>query len=292
MILILKRTISEFLKDGCTRIAAALAYYTTFSLAPLLVLVIAICGFIWDPSDVTGLLEAEIRGVVGADGAAQVKTMLSSTTTDNGGMLASVLSGAMLLIGATGLVGQLQVALNETWEVKPDPEQGGIWIFFTKRLLSLGMIFGIAFLLVVSLALSSVLSAAGNRIADMLSADASATLLQVCNVVLSLIVTSSVFAGIFKFLPDANVAWSDVIVGAILTGVLFAAGKFGIGAYLGSRNMDSVYGAAGSLALILIWTYYSAIILLFGAEFTQVWAKVKGSGLVPTEGAIRTDEAS
>lgn len=290
MINILKQTVSEFSQDKCTRMAAALAYYTAFSLAPLLILIITICGFVWDPADVEGLVQTEIQEVVGEDGARQVKTMLKNATKSDRGVLASIMSIAMLLVGATGLVGQLQGALNDTWEVKPDPEQGGIWNFLTKRLLSFGMICGMAFLLLVSLVATSAISAMGDMIAGWLPDEVSKAVLMAINIALSLVVISIMFAAMFRYLPDAKVAWSDVAVGAVLTAVLFVAGKYAMGAYLGSKNMESTYGAAGSLALILVWIYYSSMILLFGAELTQVWAKVRGSGIRPEEGAIRVEQ--
>ncbi|REJ86649.1 MAG: YihY/virulence factor BrkB family protein [Planctomycetota bacterium] len=292
MFQLIKQAFAEFSEDKCMRMAAALAYYTVFSLAPLMIIVMMICGLIWDPSDVEGLVQQEIRSVVGENGAEQVRTMLRNASQSDRGILASVLSGVMLLVGATGLVGQLQGALNDAWEVKPDPEQGGLWNFVTKRLLSFGMICGIAFLLLVSLIASSVLAAAGDTIAGWLPQDVSQGVLMAINLVVSLAVIVVLFGAMFKFLPDAKVAWSDVAFGAAVTGVLFVVGKFAIGAYLGSKNMESTYGAAGSLALILIWVYYSSMIFLFGAELTQVWAKQRGSGVWPAEGAVRVVEKS
>lgn len=289
MLQILKKTFSEFSEDNCSRMAAALAYYTAFSLAPLLILIVTLCGLVWDPADVRGSLESEIQSVFGADGAAQIKTMLANAEQSDKGGFARILSVVLLVVGATGLVGQLQGALNDAWEVKPDPDQGGIRNFVMKRLLSLGMICGIAFLLLVSLAFSTVLTAAGTAIAAVIPA-ASDTALHVINLAVSFLLVTVLFAAMFKFLPDAQVKWSDVGVGAGLTAVLFIVGKFAIGAYLGSKNMDSTYGAAGSLALILVWIYYSAMIFLFGAEFTQVWARKRGSGVQPAEGAVKVEE--
>lgn len=290
MLGLLKNTFSEFSADNCSRMAAALAYYTVFSLAPLLMLIILIAGFIWDPEVIRGTLEQEIQGVIGKDGAEQVKTMLENAESSQQGTTATIISTIMLVVGATGLVGQLQTALNDAWEVKPDPDASGISNFLMKRVFSFGMICAIAFLLLVSLILSSVLSAAGGTIASMLPSAISGTLLHVLNIVLALVVISALFAVMFKFLPDAEVRWSDVGVGAVMTAILFVAGKYAIGAYLGSKNMDSTYGAAGSFALILVWIYYSAMIFLLGAEFTQVWARRKGSGVVPTEGAVHVEE--
>ncbi|TWT36736.1 ribonuclease BN/unknown domain fusion protein [Posidoniimonas corsicana] len=283
----LKQTILDFSEDNCPRMAAALAYYTVFSLAPLLIIIIAICGFLWDPADIRGTVAREVQSVVGADGARQIDVMLDNATRSEGGVTASVLSAVMLLWGATGLVGQLQAALNETWEVRPDPEQGGIRNFVIKRVLSLAMILGVAFLLLVSLVLSSVLAAAGDTIAGRLPEGFSQPLLQTLYAVASTLVIAMLIAVMFKFLPDAHVRWRDVAVGALLTAVLFTVGKFAMGAYLGSKNMESTYGAAGSLALILVWVYYTAMIFLLGAEFTQVWAKRIGPGVKPADGAVK-----
>lgn len=283
----LRTTFQEFSDDRGPRMAAALAYYTAFSLAPLLIVVITIAGLIWDPSDIQGAVQSQVESLVGKDGAKQVETMLSSASDQGRGLGSKILSAVLLVLGATGVVGQLQSAMNDAWEVKPDPEQGGMKNFLAKRFLSFGMICGIAFLLLVSLVLSSMLSAAGGFIAGMLPADVSKTVLHAVNLSVSLIVIAVLFAAMFKYLPDADVRWSDVAAGALLTALLFVVGKFAIGAYLGSKNMDDAYGAAGSLALVMVWIYYSAMIFLFGAEFTQVWAKQHGSGIQPAEGAVR-----
>ncbi len=290
MIKLIKQTVTEFGEDKCSRMAAALAYYTAFSLAPLMILIITLCGFVWDPADVEKLMESEIQGVVGNDGAQQVKMMLQNATRQDRGILASMMSIAMLVVGATGIVGQLQGALNDTWSVQPDPEQGGMWNFITKRLLSFGMICGVAFLLLVSLVASTVLSAFGEVIAGWLPAEVSSTMLSVINAAVSFGVITLLFAVMFKYLPDAKISWSDVAVGSLVTASLFVAGKYAMGAYLGTKNMESAYGAAGSLALILLWIYYSAMILLFGAELTQVWAKQKGAGVKPAEGAVLIEQ--
>lgn len=290
MISILKKTVTQFLDDNCSRMAAALAYYTAFSLAPLMILIITLCGIAWSDSNVAGLLHAEIESMIGADGAQQIKLMLANATQANRGWIASLTNITLLLVGATGLVGQLQGALNDAWRVMPDPDQGGLWTFLTKRLLSFGMICGVAFLLLVSLVASSVLSAAGGMIADWLPANVSRAFLTGTHLAASLILFSLIFAAMFKFLPDATIAWSDVAVGAVVTAVLFIAGRMAMGAYLGSRNLEDTYGAAGSLALILLWIYYSSMILLFGAELTQVWATERGSGVSPAPGAVKVEQ--
>ena len=191
------------------------------------------------------------------------------------------------MLGASGAFGQLQAALNRAWEVAPDPEQGGLKAFLLKRVFSFGMILSVAFLLLVSLVLSAALSAFGGALAGMLPEGVSATLLQVLNQVVSFAVIAGLFAAIFKVLPDATVAWRDVWVGAAVTAVLFVVGKFVIGYYLGRSNPGEAFGAAGSLAVMFVWIYYSSMILLLGAEFTQAWAEARGSGIAPERGAVR-----
>lgn len=283
---LIRKAVAEFQEDQCPRMAAALAYYTVFSLAPFLILVLMISDTLYRSSEVEVLLETELQTVVGDDGTDQLQTMLDSTSFENGGLRSSIISGLMLIFGATGLMGQLQTALNDAWQVKPDPKRGPAG-FITKRLLSMALICSIALLLLVSLVASSVLAALGDSLAGWLPEGVSHPLLTFGDLALSYVVVAVLFAALFKFLPDATIAWSDVVVGALLTAALFVIGKYAMGAYLGSKNMESVYGAAGSLALLLVWIYYSSMILLFGAEFTQVWARERGSGVRPAKGAIR-----
>jgi membrane protein len=198
-----------------------------------------------------------------------------------------VLSGLALILGASGAFGQLQAALNRAWEVAPDPQQGGLKAFLLKRVFSFGMILSVAFLLLVSLVVSASLSAFGDALGGMLPDGVSATLLQVLNQVVSVAAVTVLFAAIFKVLPDARVALRDIWVGAAVTAVLFVVGKFLIGFYLGRSNPGEAFGAAGSLALMLVWIYYSSMILLFGAEFTQAWAEARGGGIAPERGAVR-----
>ena len=288
MFALLKETFREFKDDEATRVAAALSYYTIFALPPLLVLLITIAGAVWEPSDVQGRVEAQIGSLLGREGAAGIREMLANQNRPgNGGVLPTILSIGALLFGATGAFIQLQSALNTAWDVKPDPEQGGLRNFVTKRLLSLGMILGVGFLVLVSLALSALLSAAGSSIERFLPDAMSGVLLAVINMVVSLAVVTLLFAAIFKVLPDAVIQWRYVWIGAVVTAVLFVVGKFGIGFYIGQSDPGSAYGAAGSLAVILVWIYYASIIVLLGAEFTQVYARSKGAEIVPEPGAVR-----
>ncbi|HEY0972325.1 MAG TPA: YihY/virulence factor BrkB family protein [Gemmatimonadales bacterium] len=285
---ILKRTWDEFNADDCMQQAAALAYYTAFSLPPLLLLLLMIAGMVWDPADVRGTIEGQISTFMGPAGASQVRSILANAEQPGtGGVVATIVSVGALIFGATGAFVQLQSALNRAWEVKPDPRQGGVRNFVLKRLFSFGMVLAIAFLLVVSLVLSAALSAFGEMLGRMLPEGFSATLLQVINFGISLVVFTAVFATMFKVLPDAVVGWRDTIVGALATTLLFVIGRFIISFYLGRSDPGDAFGAAGSLAIILVWIYYSSIILMMGAEYTQAWAEGHGRRIEPEPGAVR-----
>jgi membrane protein len=288
---VIKRSVRDFLDDDCMTRAAALSYYTVFSLPPLLILILLLASTLLDPGDVRGGLERQLQTLMGPAGGEQVRTMLANAERPGGGVLPTILGMAALLFGATGAFIQLQDALNRAWEVEPDPQQGGFKNFIFKRLLSFGMILSVAFLLLVSLAVSAALTAFGNALEAFTPDFLSGPLMQALHLALSLGVIAALFAAMFKVLPDATAAWRDVWVGAAVTAVLFVVGKFAIGLYIGQSNPGEAYGAAGSLALLLLWIYYSSIILLFGAEFTQAWAEQRGRGIVPEEGARRLAEA-
>jgi len=288
---LLKQTGAGFLEDDCQTQAAALSYYTIFSLPPLLMVILLLLGTLVDPQDIRGQLQTQIGALMGPSATEQIRTILAQLHEPGaGGTLATVLSIGALVLGASGAFGQLQAALNRAWEVGPDPEQGGLKAFMLKRLFSFGMILSVAFLLLVSLVVSAVLSAFGGALGQMLPAGLSTTLLQVVNVVISFLVITAVFAAIFKVLPDATAAWRDVLVGGAVTAFLFSVGKFLIGFYLGRSNPGQAFGAAGSLAVLLVWIYYSSMIVLLGAEFTQAWAERRGSGIAPERGAVRVIE--
>jgi membrane protein len=287
----LKQSVREFLNDDCMTRAAALSYYTVFSLPPLLILILLLASALADPGDVRGGLEQQIEGLMGPAGGEQVRTMLANAERPGGGLLPTIAGIVALLFGATGAFVQLQAALNRAWEVEPDPQQGGFKNFVFKRLLSFGMILSIAFLLLVSLVVSAALSAFGNSLERMLPGPISTPLIQGGETAFSLLVISALFATMYKVLPDATVDWYDASIGGVITAVLFVVGKLLIGLYLGHSNPGEAYGAAGSLALLLLWIYYSALILLFGAEFTQAWAEGRGHGIMPEPGARRLAEA-
>lgn len=285
----LKDTLKDFSDDECPRMAAALSYYTVFSLPPLLILLLLIAGAVFDPQQVQTTIQTQMGNLMGAQGAQEIGTIINQAERPGGRGIKALLGVGALIFGATGAFLQLQGALNRAWEVEPDPKAGGLKNFIFKRILSLGMILGVAFLLVVSLAVSAAVSAMGGMMGRLIPG-ASTALAFVFDTAITFVVISGVFAAIFKVLPDAKIAWKDVWVGGLVTGALFTLGKFLLGFYLGRSNPGEAFGAAGSLALVLVWIYYSSMIVLFGAEFTQTWAIRKGRGIVPDKGARRMND--
>ncbi len=287
---LIKETLSEFSEDECMQTAAALSYYTVFSLPPLLVLLIVLLGSFMDTQQVQHLLQERLRGAVGGPAAGLGQVMMEhARRPGSGGPVTVVLGIAGLLFGATGAFVQLQKALNRAWDVRPDPERSGIVVMLIKRAFSLAMLVGVAALLLVSMVSSAALSAASEAIADALPAGLSGGFLWILHTAFSLAVITLLFAAVFKILPDAKVAARDVWIGAFVTAVLFVLGQFLIGAYLGHSHLGSAYGAAGSLALLLVWVYYSAMILLLGAELTQVRSAHRGRPIQPRSGAVWRD---
>jgi len=272
----------HWLDHKAPRLGAALAYYTAFSLAPLLVIVIAIAGLVFGRDAAMGQISEQMNGLIGEDGAKAVETMVASASHPASGIIATVVGVVMLLIGALGLFAQLQDALNTVWEVQPKPDRGVVRSFIQDRLLSLTMVFGTAFLLLVSLVVSAALAALTKLVGN----QPATTLGQVINTGISLVVITLLFAMIYRFLPDARIAWGHVWFGAVFTTLLFTVGKILIGLYLGQAGTESTFGAAGSLAALLIWLYYSAQIFLFGAELTKAHADRASSRIIPKENAM------
>jgi membrane protein len=261
----------DWVEDKAPRLAAALSYYTAFSLPPLLVLLVGIAGLVYGTDAVRERMTNEISELLGTDSALLLANAVDEASNTGAGAAVVIGIGALLL-GATGVFGQLQDALNTIWEVPPK-KSGGFWSLIRSRLVSLAAVFGTGFLLLVSLAVSA---AVGGIIDTVGRIDALEPLLVALDLVVSAGVITVMFALMFKFLPETDVAWRDVWFGASLTAVLFVIGKFGIGLYLSMSDVGSAYGAAGSLILILVWIYYSALILFFGAELTQAWASLRG----------------
>ena len=279
---LLKETFQEWQQDKVSRLAAALAYYTVFSITPLLVIAIAIAGAVFGQEAAKGEIVDQINGLVGDRGARAIEVALANADQPNISGAASLISIAILLLGASGVFAQLQDALNTIWNIQAKPNSG-IWEFIRKRLLSFGMVLAIGFLLLVSLVVSAALSGIGKLELSILPGFT--FIWQIINFAISFSFIAMLFALIYKYLPDAKIKWDDVIVGSIITALLFTFGKFVIGLYLGRGSLGSAYGAAGSLVIFLAWVYYSAQILLFGAEFTQVYARKFGKKITPNRHA-------
>jgi membrane protein len=287
----LKSAIKDFIDDNCLSMAAALSFYTVFSLPGILVIVIRVAGYFYGEQEMQGELAGQIRGLIGTRASGQVDVMIQNANAGvSGGTLATVFGIGALAFAATTALAQLQQALNRAWEVQPDPESGGVRNFLMKRVLSFGMIVGVAFLLLVSLVVSAVLAIVANHVNTYFPAGVSGNLMRILNFFGSLLIVAFLFAAMYKVLPDAEIGWGDVAVGAIFTAVLFGGGKFLVSLYLGRSDVVSAFGAAGSLAIILLWTYYSSAIILLGAEFTQAWVQSQGREIMPQKGAVRVIE--
>ena len=289
MLSLFKQTASEWMEDDAPSLGAALAYYTVFSLAPLMTIAIAIAGFFLGKEAAQGQIFDELRGLLGAEGGKAVEEMVQSANTQpTAGVVATIISVIMLLFGASGVFGQLQASLNAIWGVKAKPGRGVLGMI-KDRLLSFGFILVVGFLLLVSLLLTAGMALMADWIGGLMPG--SEALAFILNIVLSLSMITLLFATIFKFLPDAKIAWHDVWIGAFLTALLFTIGKFALGIYLGKSGVASSYGAAGSLIVLLLWVYYSSQILFFGAEFTQVYANRFGSRVAPADNAVPVQQS-
>ena len=284
---LLKETFTEWNEDKVPRLAAALAYYTAFSIAPLLIIVIAIAGLAFGQDAAQGEIVNTIRQEVGLEAAEVIETMLANTSNETTGIIATIIGVVTIILGAIGFFAQLEDALNTIWSVEPKPGQG-IMKMIKDRLLSFTMVLGIGFLLLVSLLVSALLSSLNSFIEGLLPQAQLIT--QLINFAISFGVITLLFAMIYKVLPDVEITWRDVWVGAAITALLFTIGKFALGLYLGNSSVGSTYGAAGSFVVLLVWIYYSAQILLFGAEFTQVYARRYGSRIRPAEDAVWVED--
>jgi membrane protein len=284
---LVKDAASEWSNDKAARLGAALSYYTVFSMAPLLLLVIAIAGLAFGREAAEGRIVQELSGLLGAETAKTLEEMIENASNRKGGILATVVGGLTLLLGATGVLVELQDALNTVWKVVPKPG-GGIKMFIRKRLLSFSLVLGFGFLLIVSLVASAGLAAVGGWLANFIPGWV--VLAYLLNYGISVGVIAVLVGLIFKVLPDVKMAFRDVWVGALVTSLLFHLGKFLIGLYIGKASVGSTFGAAGSLAVLLVWVYYTSQLVLFGAELTRVYANRFGSHVVPSENAVAVPE--
>lgn len=271
---VLKEAVHDWSEHRAPTLGAALAYYAAFSLAPLLVITLALVGLAFGEEATQGELRNQLRQLMGPQVAAGLEELVAAARKPSEGITAAIIGGVMLLIGASGVFGQLQDSLNIIWDVHRK-STGGIMQLLRDRFFSFTLVLGTAFLLLVSLLLSATLNFFAGWIARYLPQ--SEILMHAGNAILSFAIVTLLFAMIFKFVPDAKITWRDVWPGAILTAVLFTLGKWGLGVYLGRSAVASAFGAAGSLVLVLLWVYYSSQILFFGAEFTQAYSRLNGS---------------
>ena len=283
-----KQTFSEWLEDKAPQLGAALAYYTVFSLAPLILVLLAIIGWIFqnDPAGAWKKVTEQMSYFLDKSAVDVVQNIAQQAAQPTKGLLATMIGILLALFGASGVFGQLQDALNTIWGVKAKPG-AGILGFLRLRFLSFAMVGGVCFLLLVSLTLQSVLKGFSHYVQAVLPGGI--VIAMAVYWIFDLAVVILLFAIIFKFLPDAKIQWRDVWIGAIMTAIFFAIGKWALGLYLGSGSAASAYGAASSLITLLLWVYYSSQILLFGAEFTQVYACQAGRGVEPDEHAMRLE---
>jgi membrane protein len=285
---ILKDTFISFLDDRALKFSASLSYYTVFSLAPLLLLMISLAGVFFGRDAIRGQVFGEINGLIGNEAAAQIQDIITNMELSGETNLALAIGGITLLIGATSIFGEIQDSINIIWRVKAKPKRG--WLKLIKdRLLSSSLIVALGFLLIVSLMVNGVMLALSDWLKNYFP-DVTVIIFQIANFILSFTVITTLFGVIFKVLPDAKIAWKDVRAGAFFTSCFFMLGRFLIGMYIDYSGTGSAYGAAGSLIIILVWVYYTAAILYFGAEFTRVYAEYVGAKIEPADYAVYVEQ--
>jgi len=285
---VLKNSFTGFGDHKVTKLSGSLAYYTVFSMAPLLVVIISLCGLFFEQEAINGKIYGELAGFMGRETALQLEDLVKKAALGDKSTVAFIIGVVTLLIGSTTVFADIQDSINTIWGLKPKPKRG--WLkMLQNRFLSFSVIISLAFLLLVSLSVTAVLDGFSARLQARFS-EVSVVVIYIINQVVTLAVISLIFGVIFKVLPDAIIKWRDVVLGAVVTALLFMLGKFGISFYIGQSDVGSTYGAAGSLIILLLWTYYSSIILYFGAEFTKAYAIAYGSEIHPAHYAVTTRE--
>ncbi len=281
---ILKRSAHAFNEDDGMKLSASLSYYTIFAIAPFLVIVIAIAGSVFGREAVQGKVYYQIKSLVGQDAAAQVQSIIANVQLKDHGLWGTLIGAIILMIAATGVFTEIQSSINYIWSIKAKPKKG-LLKFIINRLISFSLVLSIGFILLVSLLLNSLMDICYARLEQVFD-NTSLHLLYTVNVVFIFIIIASLFTVMFKILPDAKIRWKDSMAGAAFTAILFLAGKFLIGFYIGNSNLGITYGTAASIMVILVWVYYTSIILYFGAEFTKIHSRELGTGIVPNEQAV------
>jgi membrane protein len=282
--LIFKKAGSSFMADNGMKLSASLSYYTIFSLCPVLIVIMSVAGVVFGRDAVQGKIYHQIKGLVGSDAAIQIQDIISNIEKSQQGSYGALIGAILLVFGATGVFTEIQDSINYIWSVKAKPKKG--WLkYLSNRAISFSLLLGTAFVLLVALVINALMDVLNDRLVKVFPSY-SVYFFQVVSLIIMLVSISFLFTVIFKVLPDAIIAWKDAMVGAIFTTVLFLIGKFVIGVYLGNSNIGITYGAAASIVIILLWVYYSSIILYFGAEFTRMYALHAGKGIKPNETAV------
>ena len=285
---VLTDSFSGFSDHKVTKLSGSLAYYTVFSMGPLVILIISICSIVWKREAIEGQVYYQLVDFLGKEPAMQIQAIIKNAAVSNQSFFSVVVGGVTLLIGATTVFAEIQDSINSIWGLKPKPKRG--WLkLLQNRFLSFSVIVSLVFVLLVSLGVTSVIDGFSTKLEKNFN-EVSVVFFYIINQLITLSVISLIFGVIFKVLPDAQIKWRDVISGAIVTAVLFMIGKFAISIYINKSNVGSTYGAAGSLVVLLLWTYYSSIILFFGAEFTKAYAINYGSEIRPNHYAVTTRE--
>jgi len=281
---VLKNSFKGFSDDKVLKLSAALAYYTVFSIGPLLIVIISLCGLFFGREAIEGTIYGQIQSFVGRDAALQLQQIIKSAAIGGKGKVAAIIGIVTLVIGATSMFAEMQESINMIWGLKAKPKSGW-WLLIKNRLLSFGVIASLGFLLLVTLAISGLIEALSQRLRNHFP-DIAIILFYIINLLINFAVIAALFAVIFRVLPDARIKWKDVMAGAIATSVLFMIGKFAISFYISKSNVGSTYGTAGSLVVLLVWIYYSSIILYYGAEFTKAYAMKYANEIRPNEYSV------
>jgi membrane protein len=281
--LLVTKSFSEFMDDNVMRLGAALSFYTVWSIGPLFLVIVSVAGLVFGRDAAQGKVVDAMSGLMGPAGAKSIQDAIVAANDTGHSVMANIVGVVLLLVSASGVFGELKSSLNTVWNVTPKP--GSFLVTLKERFFSLTFVMGTGFLLLVSLLLNAAIAALGDQIQD--AVPAGEVLGHVIHFVVSLGITTSLFSLMFRFIPDAHVAWKDVWLGGFVTAVLFTIGQVGIGLYLGKTSIGSAYGAASSLMIVLVWIFFSSCILFLGAEFTQVYAEMYGSRIRPTDNAVR-----
>src|SRR5678815_528472 len=280
----LLKSFKYFSEDKILKYSASLAYTTVFSMGPLLIVIIFIASFFYDREAAAGKIFFQMQEFVGKDAAKQLQTIIENASISGKKTFAATIGIATLLVGSTAIFAEIQDSINSIWGLKAKPRKG-IWKMLRNRFLSFSVVISLGFLLLVSLAIATVIEGVSDRLTAQFP-NVAVVFFYILNLVITFVITSGLFAVIFKILPDATTKWKDVLPGAIASGLLFMLGKFGISFYVSRSDVASTYGAAGSLVILLLWVYYSAIILYLGAEFSKAWAVQSGSNIRPNDYAV------